>query len=261
MPHRDLLERVAQHVRDYVGLTREAVSLPPFVAYFHPQYAETWFNFAVPAGRIVPEADLGASLSKLRAAFMLRGRPLRIEFVGELWPDLPNALERSGMKRDSVQTILVCRPGELRPRRRPGIDVRLLNADDEDAVLEQWLRVQHESFGTPAGFGGTAADEIAYARSKLRTDVWRGAVAIENGAFVGTGTTLLANGAGELAAIGTLPAHRRRGVASALTTFLVEDFYARGGELAWLGAGDAAARQAYEGIGFQVIGTQVVFSM
>jgi predicted GNAT family acetyltransferase len=52
---------------------------------------------------------------------------------------------------------------------------------------------------------------------------------------------------------------RRRGVAATVTSFVVGQYLAQGGTLAWLSAANETARRVYARLGFQAIGTQVAY--
>jgi predicted GNAT family acetyltransferase len=65
--------------------------------------------------------------------------------------------------------------------------------------------------------------------------------------------------AAELAGVGTRPDHRRKGVALAVSSFLLRQFF-ESGKVVWLSAADAAAQAVYEKLGFELAGTQVNIS-
>ncbi len=82
------------------------------------------------------------------------------------------------------------------------------------------------------------------------------AVYRSDGTPAGTGRCLpLGDGLGEITAIVTLAALRRRGVAATLTSFLVRDHFNAGGTLAWLNAADARAQAVYHRVGFRDLDT------
>jgi predicted GNAT family acetyltransferase len=58
----------------------------------------------------------------------------------------------------------------------------------------------------------------------------------------------------ELVGIGTLAAHRGRGLAAAVTATLAAAARAAGAEVVFLAAGDEAAARVYRRVGFRVIG-------
>ena len=72
------------------------------------------------------------------------------------------------------------------------------------------------------------------------------------GAVVGGGVaTVPADGVTEIAGIGVLDSHRRRGIAGAITSALTAAAIAAGVELAWLTPGDDGAHRVYARAGFQ----------
>jgi predicted GNAT family acetyltransferase len=64
----------------------------------------------------------------------------------------------------------------------------------------------------------------------------------------------------EIAGVGTLPAYRRRGLASAVTAALAIDAFDRGIEVVWLSAADVDVAAMYARIGFRRVGTYVISS-
>lgn len=72
-----------------------------------------------------------------------------------------------------------------------------------------------------------------------------------------TGAHRPLGGATEVVGVATLPAYRRRGLAAALTSALVQDALERGVELVCLSAGDGDVARVYERVGFCRVGTFV----
>ena len=62
----------------------------------------------------------------------------------------------------------------------------------------------------------------------------------------------------EIVGVGTLPSVRRRGLAHAVTTALVDDAQRRGVETIFLSAGDDEVARIYARIGFRRVGTALV---
>ena len=81
------------------------------------------------------------------------------------------------------------------------------------------------------------------------------AVAFAGGQPVAIGSHQPIEDVSEIVGVGTLPAHRRKGIAAGLTAFLVEDALRRGVRTVYLSAGDAAVARLYERLGFRRVGT------
>ena len=84
-------------------------------------------------------------------------------------------------------------------------------------------------------------------------------MAVLNAHPVGVGTTLGSELA-ELQGVTTLPDARRRGVAAAVSSALVDAVFAQGGNAVWLSVEDAAARACYAKLGFRTIGERLNYS-
>jgi predicted GNAT family acetyltransferase len=64
----------------------------------------------------------------------------------------------------------------------------------------------------------------------------------------------------ELLGVWTAPGHRRQGLARAVCSDLLAEFFARDGEVAWLTAGSPASRTLYEQLGFVPCGTHLDYA-
>lgn len=64
----------------------------------------------------------------------------------------------------------------------------------------------------------------------------------------------------EIVAVGTLPAFRRRGLGSILTSALVDEADRRGVTTTWLSAADANVADLYARLGFDRVGTYLMAS-
>jgi ribosomal protein S18 acetylase RimI-like enzyme len=119
--------------------------------------------------------------------------------------------------------------------------------------------------GTAVGTAGPTEREVAAAAvpddvvATLRDRVLQG-VAVTAGAFteqgmVASGTHQPVNSTSEIVGVGTLPSMRRRGLAAAVTSTLVEHALANGVELVLLSAESDAVAAVYERVGFHRIGS------
>jgi GNAT superfamily N-acetyltransferase len=149
---------------------------------------------------------------------------------------------------------MTCRTADLHPAEPRGIEVRGLAPADPSGHFERFIDIRDrafESFTDPSLISGMV--------DALRRDIAAGAAAAclawRGGEAVGAGSVQIARGVCELVGIGTLPKHRRRGAATAVSAWLVRGHFAAGGELAWLTAGDEAAEAVYQRIGFRRLGS------
>jgi predicted GNAT family acetyltransferase len=73
----------------------------------------------------------------------------------------------------------------------------------------------------------------------------------------GASCTAPALGTAELSGVGTRPAHRRAGVASAVVSALTVDLFAGGAESVWLEFSGEDSRRVYERLGYRALGTRL----
>jgi GNAT superfamily N-acetyltransferase len=189
-----------------------------------------------------------------------------IEWIGELTPSLEDAVAAAGL---TVQrhALLVLHAGELRPvAPPPDVAVQLLDADDPRLVAARG--VAEVSFGAGAtGVGPAArdqraaqigADMRAHLRRRTAAELTLTAVATHRAdGVLSAGSLQPAGDAAEIVAVATLPSHRRRGLAAAVTTALVHEAWRRGIALTLLSAQDPAVARVYERVGFRRAGTHL----
>ncbi len=218
-----------------------------------------WSYYARPA--------LGAS--EFSAADVLRvrerqrtlGVPEALEWVAGTTPGVRPAAEAAGfvVHEHPLQVL-----DSARRRYAPspiGALVRLLSAEDDLALLGAVAAVAFASPGTAVGKEGAAelkaaasgrsASLVAFERERLRTGSTVMAAAFVDGHPVAVGSHQPVGKVSEVVGVGTLPAFRRRGIASAVTSLLVEDAFDRGVETVFLSADDAVVARLYQGLGFR----------
>jgi len=226
----------------------------PFRAFFAPYTDNPELSYAMPVAPMAATREFEVSIENLRALFAERGRTLRFEFVEELWPNLAIDLERMGLHLQAREPLMACSANEFRPSRVPDVGVRPLLAEDADDELDAFLKIRD---ALPAdGARRTSATTIARLRETLSQSNDRFALATIAGQPAGTGRCIFqAAGLGEITAIVTTPAMRRRGVAAAVVSFLLNELFENGGDIAWLNAANEQARSVYARLGFRSIGS------
>lgn len=251
-----LLQGIEQTSHQVTARVRDVVRVGSFEALIDPSTDMTWLNYAVPIAPLGTKADVAESLGELRQVFATRQRTLRFEFTESLWPILPEALEQAGLQLEARQPMMLCTPSDFQPRQVSGVEVRLLAAADESKDLAAYLVLASLGFGMDDAVK-PSIEEI----DKLREDIRKGrlccAIADLDSTGAGVGCIIGLKEIGELAGVTTLSPWRRRGVASTLSSFLVQNHFHSGGELVWLSAGDAIAQATYARIGFRLVDSRL----
>ena len=226
-------------IQAYLGATlpadRELVELDGLTASFHPRDPLRYRNWALPGP---PPWDLDGLVDAARA----RQRVPRLEFVESCAPGLPEALEQAGFTREARLDLMTCTPpAHVTLPPPPGVGLEVLAPDAPRETVRTMLAAQRAAF---ADAGEPDEDDVArYAEV--------GVLARVDGRVVGGGVLASPrDGLCELAGIGVLEAHRRRGIAGAVTSALAREAFARGVEIAFLTPGDADTRRVYERAGF-----------
>jgi ribosomal protein S18 acetylase RimI-like enzyme len=265
-----LLPRLQRAAAAAARAFADHVDAGPFVAAFSPHDPLVWINYAVPAADSATPDELLAAVAHLRPEFARRSRKLRFEFTLDLWPDLPAVLEAQGLTRKATLPLMAATRDDVRPTDPAvGFSIELIPPTVDHATLAVVVTVQRRAFDP--GRGDAADSEVDEALAELRTGAFRLAAAFVDDPATGrrccAGAAALTAGPGiaqtdvaELTGVGTAPEFRNRGVARALSEFLVRHHLAAGGSAVWLSAGDDTARRVYERIGFRTVGRQAHFA-
>ena len=222
----------------------------PFTCFFRRGSTLAALTYARPTGPL--PADVSADIALARAAFAKRGRVCRWEYLADLFPDFAAQLQAEGFPAPTLHPLMVVTPQSFQPCACDAAHVRPLETGESRAMS----RMLDAAYGA-ADQDPQAMDAEADLIGGLMS---RGAIAY--GAFVngqvragGIHTPL--GDTTELAAIGTLPAFRRQGMASAVASALTADAFARNAACVFLSAEDEAAQRIYARIGFTRIGAMI----
>ncbi|TGZ15453.1 hypothetical protein DV517_04260 [Streptomyces sp. S816] len=219
-----------------------------FVVGFDPATTSPYVNYATPVPGAAPT---DADVADLIAAFRTRGLVPRLEFAPDAAPAVEPALRRAGFTTEAVHEYLVCTPATLTV---PGTRVRV----QAPVTDEDYLAIDT---ALSEAFGGEWAPSPEGAARLRRTEEGGGAVRFvraEDGSCAGGALcSAPAEGTAELAGVGTLPGHRGRGIAAAVTAALAETLFARGARTVWLEYSGAGSRRVYERVGFRPGGTRM----
>ncbi len=245
-----------EYLRNAAARSHEVYACPPFHLYLHETDDFRFFNYAIPDHPL--EALTAEQLGALRSAFAAHERTLRFEFLHEYAPLLGAALDAFDVPLEGENPLLVCTAETWAAMAPPaGLLCLRLGPDSAERDLTDYIETQSRGFGDE-GRGATPA-RIEDLRTRLR---------LGNGAFLARlGAEAVAAGAyavpldgfTELVGIATLPEHRRRGIAGALTAVLADDAFARGVHTAFLTAADEDASRVYQRSGFRRVGTGLAY--
>ncbi|MGK9165651.1 GNAT family N-acetyltransferase [Inquilinus limosus] len=248
--NRTLLESLVPNTLAAATEGRQRIDIGPFALFVSDGSDDPIQSFAVP---VAPAQDWRPAVAELQRAFDTAGRRFRIEFFRELHPALSPTLHAMGYQREMEAPLMALHRNAWRPA--PDGPARLLTAEDE-AAIDGLMLVQREAFNQPLD-GAGEADFRARLRLGLASGSRQAALARIDDVPAASGLLLIGGDTAELAAVGTRPAFRRRGLAEAVCHRLLATYFA-GGELAWLSAA-AGAEPLYAKLGFRPVGTQLNF--
>jgi len=256
-----LLARLEAAAHRTLAQRREHEDVGPFRAYFDGMREMIWLNYAVPLYELPKsEREIDQDLRALREVFQTRQRTIRFEFTAALWPELPAALLRNGLKLQAEQPLMLCTAEPFARKKWTDVTVREVVADDDDQVLGALLSVQNRGFAGTDGVTLSAdpsQQQIERLRVELRSHATRAAVASIDGQPAGAAMLSLMDEIAELVGVATVPELRRRSAASAASALLIERHFAqhRGRDpIVWLSAGSAIAQSVYHRLGFSDAG-------
>jgi ribosomal protein S18 acetylase RimI-like enzyme len=218
----------------------------------------------------------GASGISADAILAVRARqrelaqPEALEWIAELAPEVGSAARETGMRVVDHPLMVLSRDVELRSAAE-GVDVAIVDADDDLAALSAVAEVGFAMPGTASGDPGAAEataaaarqspDTIAFQRGRMLAGLTVAAAARLSGVMAAVGWHQPLEGASEIVGVATLPAFRRRGLGAAVTATLVADALQRGIDLVFLSADDDDVARVYAKVGFERVGTACAASV
>jgi GNAT superfamily N-acetyltransferase len=234
---------IQSYLRAAVG-HRELVHIGPFLATFDRTTDHPFLSYAIPDDGAHPTRD---DVAALRAAFASRGRVPRLEYLPDVAPAAEAALLAGGFTVEADLPLMTAAPGETPDLAPPaGVELALARTDAE---LAAGTAVAAAAFGE---LGGPDPESVSRARRMLNAGGLAVLARLARGEAVGWGqTTPPREGATELVGIAVSAAHRRRGIAGAITARLAREAFDRGARLAFLTPGDEGAERVYARAGFR----------
>ncbi len=239
--------RIQSYLRVAASHQRDTERIGSFLATFSRSNDNPFLNYAIPDDNATPSS---ADVTDLIAAYEKRLRKPRLEYVAQLAPAVEGALIDAGFRVEGHLPLMICAPGseQILPT-PPGIEL-ILPVSDADLLAT--VAVQNEAYGDPP------PDSVSI--NHLRSSLEAGGIAVlarltATGEPVGAGVcSVPSHQTTEIAGIGVRDAFRRRGVAGALTSRLVQEAFAVGVSVPFLMAAHEAEERIYARAGFSIVG-------
>jgi GNAT superfamily N-acetyltransferase len=254
----DLMTRAARAIGAWCPASG-AFALP--LAGGHATFAGTGSPFNKLAGLGFEGVPADGDLAAVEDAFAARDAPVQVELAHLAVPELGRVLTRRGYELVSFENVLgIALAARPEPEAPPGIRVR----PSGDEELEAWLDVVTRAGLEPDANGVPSHERFAYeaARRAEWALVAAGArrySADRDGVLVGGAGLRLARGIAQLTGAATLPAHRRRGVQTALLAARLADAAAAGCDLAVITTQPASrSQQNAQRRGFELLYTRAI---
>jgi ribosomal protein S18 acetylase RimI-like enzyme len=224
-------------------------------------FAEEGSPFNKVAGLGFGGVPSAAALDELERAFAALGAPVQIELAHLADPAIGALLTGRGYRLVSFENVLglalAAEPERVTPT---GVEVR----PSGDGEFEAWLDVVADAVAHPDTQGVPSHEEFrreAVVRAE-RDLAAAGAVrnaALRDGVIVGGASFRLAEGIAQLTGAATAPAHRRRGVQTALLSARLADAAAAGCDIAVVTTQPASkSQQNVQRRGFDLLYTRAI---
>ncbi len=197
-------------------------------------FAEPGSPFNKVAGLGFAGAPTAADLDEIEQAFAAQGADVQVELSHLGDPRVGALLTDRGYRLTSFENVLgLILDGEVEPVTPTGIEVRRSGEDEFDA----WLDVVADGFAHPDTQGVPShedfpRDALARAERDFAAAGVRRYLALRDVVPAGGASLRIADGVAQLAGSATAPAHRRRGIQSALLAVRLTDALAAGCDIA-----------------------------
>ena len=140
-----IMSILAARVIDTLRAGWQTTTIGPFLAALHPVLDNPWMSYAVPAQAVEAQAFRGA-MPRLLEHFHARNRPLRLEFMAELFEPLPAVLEEAGLRQYMNAPVMIC-DQPMASAGQPQWSIELLDASSTDEAVAQFIGIGHAAFG------------------------------------------------------------------------------------------------------------------
>jgi GNAT superfamily N-acetyltransferase len=224
-------------------------------------YVEDGSPFNKVAGLGFGGVPSAAALDEIERAFAACGAPVQIELAHLADPAIGALLTERGYRLVSFENVLGLALESFRERVTPqGVEVRP-SGDDE---FESWLDVVADGVAHPDTQGVPSHEDFPRELVERAERDFAAAgviryVALRDGVMAGGASFRMAEGVAQLTGAATAPAHRRRGVQSALLSARLADAASAGCDIAVVTTQPASkSQQNVQRRGFDLLYTRAV---
>lgn len=238
-----MLTQLQQYLRLAASRGRTTTRVHPFLVTVDEAADHPFLNYAIPDDGAVPTTR---EVDALAAAFVARGRVPRLEYLDETAPGTLTALQARGFRVEGrLQAMIATAAEDVPPP-----DGYVIEAPEGDDIAAM-LAVQNVAYGAPA-----AVEATQVSRSRALRSAGGIVLAVREtagGTVVGGGVATPPGGDGysEVAGIAVAAAHRRRGLATALTAALTTRALDAGIRAAFLTPADDDVARLYARAGYE----------
>ncbi len=233
---------VERYLRASIAQGRETERIGPFLASFSRSTRNPYLNYAIPDDGAQPSAG---DVAGLIDSYERRKLKPRLEYLTSCAPRVEDALLAGGFVVEGRLALMLADDRAVDARPPAGIELLAPTTDDELRGVRQ---VQHEAYADP-----DPVDEAAIARLRRNLAGGAGAVlarSIDDSEPAGAGEyTSPIDGVCEVTSIAVREPYRRRGIAAAMTSWLLNEARAAGVTTPFLMA-DEAEERIYARVGF-----------
>ncbi|MGZ4179116.1 MAG: GNAT family N-acetyltransferase [Solirubrobacteraceae bacterium] len=203
-----------------------------------------------------------AELDEVERAFAARDCPVQLELSNLAEPAIGALLTNRGYRLVSFENVLGrAIDGEPEPVATPGVEVR--RSGDEE--FQAWHRVIADGFAHPDTQGVPSHEEfpdeiIERAERDLAAAGGVRYIALRDGVVAGGAGLRIAEGVAQMTGAATAPAHRRRGIQTALLAARLADAATAGCDIAVVTTQPGSkSQQNVQRRGFDLLYTRAVF--
>lgn len=250
--------KIQEQLRASASAQFNVISTPGFSCFINPDDDSTGSNYAIPT---LPDAGQDDdALDAMIDVFVSRKRQPCLEYIAAFAPALADRLEARGFMAEAPTLLMVCTL-ETFVATTTVAELTISHLTDESPIQDMVdvMTVQRRAFGDPAAEAPSAEEALQFRQRFGANTFFMGMM---NGTTVTVGSLQLPHrGIAEVAGIATLPEYRRRGLASALTSAIVDYSFQLGLDALFLTAGDEKAGRVYAKIGFRAEGEAVAYTL